>query len=326
MMRCMGCMEEREAIEGSCPLCGYVEEENDAQFLSIESVLQGNYLVGKVIGRGGFGITYIGWDMASQRKVAIKEYCPSEYAVRSQDGKYITVLDGGAVERYREGLRAFFDEGEKLAKVQHVEGVVRLFGSFTENDTAYLVMEHLDGDSVGHIVRQIGKYPYQEAKEVMGKVLLILASIHEEGLLHLDVSPGNIFVTPNNQIKLIDFGAARYAGSDFGVNSSILLKPGFAPLEQYHDQEEQGTWSDVYATGATFYYMITGVRPIGAINRMTKDILKKPSKLGVKIPKREERALMKSLAVTKEERIKNAYDFIKRLEGRASIGKWFSRH
>ena len=320
--RCMGCMSTYEAIDEMCPFCGYIEgtPAKEAYHIKPGSLLHDRYTVGRAIGFGGFGITYIAWDNKLMQKVAIKEYMPSEYATRVPGNLTVTIYDGERYTEFMTGLQKFLDEAQRLAKFQNVPGIVRILDCFSENLTAYIVMEYLDGMTLKqYLAEHGGKLPYEEAVEFILPVLAALQSVHKEGIIHRDISPDNIFITEDGEVKLLDFGAARYASTGYSKSLSVILKPGYAPAEQYLSHGEQGPWSDVYATAATLYRMITGVVPEEALERKEKDTLKPPSALGAKLPKNAEKAILNALNVRVENRTASAEEFEAQLLSTANV-------
>ena len=320
--RCMGCMSTYEAIDEMCPFCGYIEgtPAKEAYHIKPGSLLHDRYTVGRAIGFGGFGITYIAWDNKLMQKVAIKEYMPSEYATRVPGNLTVTIYDGERYTEFMTGLQKFLDEAKRLAKFQNVPGIVRILDSFSENLTAYIVMEYLDGMTLKqYLAEHGGKLPYEEAVEFILPVLAALQAVHKEGIIHRDISPDNIFITEDGEVKLLDFGAARYASTGYSKSLSVILKPGYAPAEQYLSHGEQGPWSDVYATAATLYRMITGVVPEEALERKEKDTLKPPSALGAKLPKNAEKAILNALNVRVENRTASAEEFEAQLLSTANV-------
>ena len=320
--RCMGCMSTYEAIDEMCPFCGYIEgtPAKEAYHIKPGSLLHDRYTVGRAIGFGGFGITYIAWDNKLMQKVAIKEYMPSEYATRVPGNLTVTIYDGERYTEFMTGLQKFLDEAQRLAKFQNVPGIVRILDCFSENLTAYIVMEYLDGMTLKqYLAEHGGKLPYEEAAEFILPVLAALQAVHKEGIIHRDISPDNIFITEDGEVKLLDFGAARYASTGYSKSLSVILKPGYAPAEQYLSHGEQGPWSDVYATAATLYRMITGVVPEEALERKEKDTLKPPSALGAKLPKNAEKAILNALNVRVENRTASAEEFEAQLLSTANV-------
>ncbi len=315
MKLCLGCMQEIEQQVTKCPYCGYLEGTGVAEpyYLAPGIALRKRYLIGKVLGYGGFGITYIGYDQRLKRITAIKEYFPSDFATRAFGTRQVTVYSGMAVEQYQSGLERFHLEAQKLAKFTDVPEIVDIYDCFYENGTGYIVMEFLKGKNVKEILKEREKLPWEEAEEIILHVLDGLHVMHGAGMIHRDIAPDNIFITEDGQVKLLDFGAARYAASTYTRSLTVILKPGYAPEEQYRSRGKQGAWTDIYGVGASFYRMITGVRPIDSMERLMGEPLLNPSQLGIEIPADIEKILMQSLEVKGENRIQSAEEMKKLL-------------
>ncbi|MGP1348933.1 MAG: PASTA domain-containing protein [Stomatobaculum sp.] len=313
--RCMGCMEIYDASFDVCPHCGYIygTPAKEAYHILPGSVLKERYTVGKVLGFGGFGITYIGYDRLLEMKVAIKEYLPGEFSTRIPGQYAVTVYTGEREEQFNAGKEKVIDEARRLAAFQKVPNIVHIYDCFEENNTAYIVMEFCDGESVKEALARDGKMPVERALDIVLKVIAGMKEVHGGGLIHRDIAPDNIYILKDGSIKILDFGAARYATTKHSKSLSVIIKPGYAPEEQYRSRGDQGTWTDVYALAATFYKMITGVTPEDAMERSVKDLLKKPSKMGVAIPKAMETALLNALNVTIEDRTQSMEEFEKEL-------------
>ena len=286
--------------------------------LPLGTILNGRYLVGKVLGIGGFGITYLGYDLTLEIKVAIKEYMPSALATRHPD-HYSVALTGRVEEDYQYGMERFLDEAKILAKLQNTPHIVSVQNYFKENGTAYFVMEYIDGMSLkAYLAKNGDKIPYNQAIAILQPIMEALVQVHALNLLHRDISPDNIYITSKGESRLLDFGAARFALGD-GKSVSVILKHGYAPEEQYSSHGNQGPWTDVYAMGATLYRCITGQLPPDSVERIHGDTMKRPSELGFRIPANVENAIMKALAVKTEDRFPNMEAFIGALNGRVSV-------
>lgn len=317
---CMGCMREYDDQFDVCPHCGYAFDTPAKQSYHIPpgSVLQGRYIVGRVLGFGGFGVTYVGKDYLMDRKVAIKEYLPSEFATRMPTQQKVTVYSGDKEEQFKEGLVKTLDEAKRLAKFESVPGVVQIYDCFEANGTSYIIMEYLEGMSLKEYLETHGKMTVEQALPVILQVAAAMAEVHKTEILHRDIAPDNIYVlNPDEpdklEVKLLDFGAARYATTKHSKSLSVIIKPGYAPEEQYRSRGDQGTWTDVYALAATLYKMLTGVTPEDAMERSVKDELKKPSKMGVKITKPTETAIMNALNVKIQDRTQTMEEFSQEL-------------
>lgn len=320
---CYGCMKELEKGEMICPHCGYEQESlpKEPYYLLPGTILHGRYLVGKALGSGGFGITYIGMDLVLNQKVAIKEYLPSDFATRMPGALTVSVFSGESAQQFAMGLEKFLDEARRLAELDSIPGVVKIKEFFADNQTAYIVMEFLEGQTLKSILQEKGKLSYNEAAMIILPVLNTLEEVHtatwdeekKSCIIHRDVSPDNIFVTTDGIVKLLDFGAARYASIYHSKSLSVILKPGYAPEEQYRSRGNQGPWSDVYGAATTFYKMLTGITPEDAMERLSYDEVKDPRKLGVKMTENQENALMNALNVKAEDRTQTAGAFAEEL-------------
>ncbi|MDE6029271.1 MAG: protein kinase [Clostridiales bacterium] len=272
---------------------------------------QNRYLIGKALGEGGFGITYLGWDLQQGIKVAVKEYFPSGYVTRVAGNNQVIINSKQNQAASNRGLKRFVEEARALAKIKNLNGVVNVRDFFSANGTAYIVMEFLDGVSLKkYLQRRGGKVGVEEILTIMRPVMDSLTQVHKIGLIHRDISPDNILITKYNEVKLIDFGASKYSNPD-GRSLSIVLKQGFAPPEQYDTHGEQGPWTDVYALGVTLYFAITGVLPPESIRiMMGKEAIKRPSEMGIAIDAGVENALMKALAVDRKKRYQDVQQMI----------------
>ena len=320
--RCLGCMENFNSDLRVCPHCGYVigTKAEEAIHIVPGTVIKERYTIGKVLGYGGFGVTYIGWDSRLEQKVAIKEYLPSEFSTRMPGQSRITVFGGAKAEQFGDGLRKFVDEAKRLANFKNEYGIVKIFDSFLENDTAYIVMEYLDGETLTEFLDKVGVLQEEEAVQMLMPIMNSLQTVHEIGLLHRDIAPDNIFLTRDGGVKLIDFGASRFATTSHSRSLTAIIKPGYSPEEQYRSRGDQGPHTDVYALGATLYRMITGKRPPDAMGRReqyetaNKDILEAPHKYAKKISRAREIAILNAMNVRIEDRTATVTDFISELE------------
>lgn len=324
---CFRCFHEYEAGERVCPYCGYYEENtmSEARYLKEGTVLAGHYLIGIVIGAGGFGITYAAWDMTLAQRVAIKEFLPGEFSTRMPGQTTVTVYGGEKTEQFETGRGKFIDESRRLARFQGVPGIVQIYNSFEENGTAYIVMEYLEGETLDQRLKRERRIPEQEAVLILIPILQALEVVHKKGILHRDIAPNNIFLTKDGGSKLLDFGAARSATGSHSKSLTVLYKEGYTPEEQYQSRGNQGPWTDVYAVAATLYRMLTGTTPPGALERRRKDTLKAPSRIGVKVSQPVETALMNALNVDVRNRTKSAGEFVEELSGKTQVKEHFVR-
>ena len=296
---CMSLLDET----GKCLICGSKKEENPVpHHLKPGTLLENRYLVGEAIGQGGFGITYIGMDTRLELKVAIKEYYPSGYVNRNTEvTDEITVAGEEQLEFIEKGKARFLSEAKILAEFHDHEGVVDVRDFFEANQTAYLVMEYLEGKNLGEKLKE-SLFSIGEILSLMYLVMDAMAEIHRQNIIHRDISPDNLMLLPNGKLKLMDFGAARQTDYDNPKSISIVLKNGYAPAEQYRPKGKQGPWTDVYGLCATIYKSLTGLLPDNALQREYKDEMRWPSELEIEISARQEAVLKKGMAVKAEDR------------------------
>ena len=278
--------------------------------------LIGHYTIEGVLGQGGFGITYLGIDELHEKKVAIKEFFPQGIVTRNIEYQdTVTVTFVGEKDNYEKGKERFLKEARTMAKFSKDEGIVKALDFFEINNTAYIVMEYLEGVTLKQYLRENQRIAPEDLIELLVPLIESLDEIHSQGMIHRDISPDNIMVLPDGRIKLMDFGAARDY-TEFGEKSlSIVLKPGYAPPEQYQTHGIQGPWTDIYALCATMYKCITGENPPDAIERVMDDSLKKISEFGIVIPTQEEAAIIKGMSVSAQDRYQNIKDFCEDLYG-----------
>lgn len=316
--RCMGCMEEYDDELEVCPYCGYIEGTKAKVPYHIQpgAILVFRYIVGKVLGYGSFGVTYLGWDCLLEKKIAIKEYLPNEFATRAEGTSEVTVFDGEKAQQFTMGKDKFSDEAKKLATFNKNKGIITVYDQFEDNGTSYIVMDYFEGETLQERLNREGKIPYEEAIEIIMPILSSLQEVHDAGIIHRDISPDNIYLTKYGEVKLLDFGAARYASTNMSKSLSAIYKQGFAPYEQYQSSREQGPWSDVYALGATLYYMVTGNIPQEAMNRLTKedDKLVSPRKIDKEIPRNLSNAIMNAMIVYPQQRTQSVTEFKREIE------------
>lgn len=324
---CPGCMRIVEDFEKPCPYCGFDKREYEKtrsyRTLPPGTILAGKYFLGKVIGEGGFGITYLAWEMNLEVPVAVKEYFPSGLATRDTQltggkSKTVSVMAGDQGHYYQSGLRSFEQEARNLAKFQNLPGVVSVKDLFFENQTAYLAMEYIPGITMKQYLRSKGnRLDERTVLRLMRPVLESLDKVHRSGIIHRDISPDNILITADQKVTLIDFGAARMASGNDGKSMTILLKHGYAPVEQYQSKGRQGPWTDVYAICATMYRMISGRVPEEAVDRIENDRVKPLTMLAreenFQVSRRVSDVIQKGLSVSASHRYQNVRSLIQEL-------------
>ena len=312
---CPYCMSP--AAEGSpCPGCGLTagSYRPKPHHLPPGTVLMGRYLVGRALGEGGFGITYLGRDLRLELRVAIKEYFPTAWVCRRPDTSPGVSVYTGAGPDYEKGRSRFLFEARTMARMEKQPEIVGVRDFFEANGTAYIVMEYLDGTTFKELVRRRGRIPARELLDMIEPVFSALSAMHAAGLIHRDISPDNLMLE-RDSVRLLDFGCARE--SALGEETvTITLKHGYAPIEQYQ-HKGQGPWTDVYALAATIYYCLTGRTPPQALDRLMDDELIPPRRLGAELTEAQERALLRGMGIRQHRRWRSMEEFRSALYGGA---------
>ena len=327
--RCLNCFnlfdivysdkEEREV----CPYCGYCEGTPPKELYHLYpgvGLYNNRYVIGTCIGFGGFGITYKAWDNVLETVVAVKEYYPTGLVQRVPGKPQVIIYTGESKEEYMQGLERFLDEAKNMAKFVDNPNIVHVDAFFEENNTAYLVMEYLPGMTLkSYLKSKGGRIGCEEVIPIADAVITALKEIHAGGIIHRDISPDNIMLCNDGRIKLLDFGAARFSDADQERTRSIILKPGFAPPEQYQAKSKQGPWTDIYALCATVYRAITGVLPDESVNRVIEDTVQSPIQIYSDIPERISNTVMKGMSIYPEIRFSNVDELKKALDGEKKV-------
>lgn len=337
MRRCLGCMQEYDDKFNVCPHCGYVHgTEQVDTCIPLGTILRGensNYTIGKVLGRGSFGVTYIAWDNVLERKVAIKEYMPNDSATRCEGEKTVKIVDSN-YKQFSDGMSKFIDEARKLAKFQDEEGIVKIYDHFYENETAYIVMEYLDGMTLSKYLEDNGNIEAEMAVDLLMPILHSLIKVHEAGIIHRDIAPDNIMITKDGNLKLIDFGASRYVSLHGSKSLSTLVKLGYSPIEQCMMNGKQGAYTDVYALSAVLYKMITGLTPPDSLSRKQivehkkreigkdeyeKGVLKPINKVVKDVPLNVQVAIYNGMNISVEDRTEDVKTLIDELTSETNV-------
>ncbi len=307
---CYNCMHKcNEDVCENCKKLGL--ESTSPHHLKPGTILNNRYLVGKALGEGGFGITYIGRDLNLDMRIAVKEFYPSGYANRyGEITSDITISGTKHSEYFMNGKSKFLSEARVLAKFSGDKNIVDVRDYFEANNTAYIVMEFVDGITLKEYLKENSVFDYTDIISKMLPLLESLGKVHNRGLIHRDISPDNIMLLKDGTLKLMDFGAARDVNFEDRRSLSIMLKPGYAPEEQYRSKGIQGPWTDIYALCATIYRCITGVTPDDAMERVFDDCLEKPSKFNADITIDQENVLMKGLSISYKDRYQNVHELV----------------
>lgn len=310
---CLKCMQPTPMVN-YCINCGsprlYSQELEYA--LPLKTILNGRYLVGSMLGAGGFGITYIGYDLLENKIIAIKEFMPSGLVTRLP-GQVAMQLSTNE-KTFNDSKERFLNEARMIHHYKDNPNILQVYSLFEENKTAYYVMEYLYGLDLKHFMEyRSGKISWQELYPIILQLIYALSILHKEGVVHRDISPDNIFISPTGKATLIDFGAARQYMAQKQL--TIILKRNYAPLEQYKSNGIQGPWTDIYSLAATIYHALTGTLPPEATNRIYDDKIIPFAEFGVTLPYNAEHAIYKALALNSENRYQNILDFKKDLLG-----------
>ena len=313
---CYGCMKPIQTDDHMCGTCGFdaFAYKAEPHHLQPGTILHDRYLVGRVIGEGGFGITYVGVDTLLDRKVAVKEFYMKGFVNRNSTASLdVSVSTGVDAEQFEKNKGKFLDEARVLARFDKETGIVRIQDFFEGNNTAYMIMEFLEGETLRDHLKKTGPMPAQEVIRIMRPVMHSLHAVHEQNIIHRDISPDNIMVLNDGRIQLLDFGAARETSKKDVHSLSVILKPGYAPEEQYRSRGIQGPWTDVYALCATMYRCISGTVPDDSLERMLEDRVEPLSRVS-SCPESVSSVIMKGLSVRKDGRYQTVDDLQRDLE------------
>lgn len=327
--RCLNCFNLFDIVYSDkeesevCPYCGYCEGTPPKELYHLYpgvGLYNNRYVIGTCIGFGGFGITYKAWDNVLETVVAVKEYYPTGLVQRVPGKPQVIIYTGESKEEYMQGLERFLDEAKNMAKFVDNPNIVHVDAFFEENNTAYLVMEYLPGMTLkSYLKSKGGRIGCEEVIPIADAVITALKEIHAGGIIHRDISPDNIMLCNDGRIKLLDFGAARFSDADQERTRSIILKPGFAPPEQYQAKSKQGPCTDIYALCATVYRAITGVLPDESVNRVIEDTVQSPIQIYSDIPERISNTVMKGMSIYPEIRFSNVDELKKALDGEKKV-------
>lgn len=311
---CLNCFKDKGG-NGRCPYCGYTDERGQKQSWCIQpgTVLSGRYIMGTVIGSGGFGITYKAYDAKLDMKVAIKEFYPQSIANRGRDGTTVEIFTNSQEDAFQSMLERFLEEARNMAIFSKEPDIVTVYDYFEANGTAYIVMELIEGMLLRDYLKEYQRIEVKDAVSLFLDILKALEKLHANGIIHKDISSDNIFILEGNRIKLFDFGAAYFREESENKSQKVVIKAGYAPPEQYRKDIIPAPTMDIYAAGALFYEMLTGKRPLEATDRIMEDELVLPSQMGVKMEENLERVIQKALALNPEDRfqsVRELYDTV----------------
>lgn len=325
---CANCMKKTEG-QKRCPHCGYQSKDGNASMRHLPpgTVLAERYVLGKVLGQGNFGITYIAMDTLFESVIAVKECFPRNHVYRNVTegtGHNVCLYEEENQADYEQMMEKFLDEAKRLTQFREVEGIVSVHDFFHENNTAYIVMEYVKGVSLKEYIEEHGPMNGEWVLGHMDLLMNALEQIHKTGLIHRDISPDNIIVTPEEKFELIDFGSVRETNAEIEKSLTVVFKRGFSPAEQYRSRGKQGVWTDVYAICATIYFCLTGNVPDESLERIFVDEV--PSLLmmnQVDLSRSQKKAIMKGISVNVKERYSSIMELRKALQDEKGQGMFW---
>lgn len=316
--RCSNCMAKMPAEGERCLACGFDNRnvEQPEYALPCNSVLKDRYLMGRILGQGGFGLTYIAWDTILKVKVVVKEYFPMGVVTRGQGMSTAVLWNATQVSaaQRQQGYNSFIREAQKMARVDQIPSIVRVRDTFLENETAYIIMDYVEGCTLKEKLLKEGPMAFSQCMALLRPMIEGLSKVHKQGIIHRDISPDNIMIQPDGSVKLLDLGAAKDMTDVGGPKSQLVAKKGFSPLEQYVENGKIGGWTDVYALCATIYYCITGKLLPAALERMDNEEVVFPPAMKEALPDDVIQALKDGLALRPEKRIQSAEELLQRLD------------
>lgn len=280
--------------------------------LEVGTILHEKYQIEKILGQGGFGITYVVNQIDTGVSYAMKEYFPREICTRDKNG--CVVPKEFEKDAFAHGLEVFDGEAIILLCLVNEPGIIHVFDHFRENETAYFIMEYLEGFTLAEVLHKRKTLSIKEAEMILFSLMKSLKTVHSVGIVHRDISPENIFITKEGNVVLLDFGTARKYVSDKSISMSVELKMEYAPLEQYSMQGKQGPWTDVYSLAACFYRMLTGYHIPNAMERVKGKPYTPIANYVPDIGQNVEEVLREALAPNYEERIQSMDEFFQRLQ------------
>lgn len=319
-------MKPLESGQIRCPKCGYdnLRPHNDESALPEGTLLSGKFLVGKMIGRGGFGMTYIGYDTILQKRIAIKEYFPPGLSIRTENSREIRPLSvSEGPEMFYKGRDAFQSEAVILARFNSPY-IVRVSDFFRENNTAYIIMDFIGGEGLNEALKRSGgRIPWERVISLFNPLIRELGKLHAQKVIHRDIKPGNIKLVPAEQgepehLVILDFGAARNFIDRITKTYTAMLTPGYGPTEQYSQHSRQGPFTDVYAVCATMYRCITGEIPPASMDMLAGARTLKPFEdFGIRLPAHVKQAILHGMALESKDRTQTMEQLYRELNARS---------
>lgn len=329
---CPNCFK-MEFEDGQCSCCGFKNrlKTYKHQPLPAGHILHSRYIVGRILGEGGFGTTYKVFDITCQTILAVKEYAPLDSSCRKEDRIIMTAVNKEKSRSYRDGVNNFLEEATLLRSMGEIPAVVQIKDCFLENGTAYFAMEFLDGSTLKQVLRVSGhRLSHPVVTRIISTVGLAMHAVHvKTKILHLDISPENIYILKDETVKLIDFGSAKRIHDGIKAVECVFLKPYFAPPEQYFASASKGSYTDVYALASTYYYALSGILIPKALDRKKNgESYVRLKDMGIGVDKAVSDAVDRALLLEPEKRIQTMLEFVtainperKQVEGNSVTNK-----
>ncbi len=321
--RCLNCMQDMGKDFFMCKHCGWQKGASPKELFHLRAgeVLNERYVVGTVIGYGGFGVIYTAWDNKLDRKVAVKELFPMNIVHRIPRTKEVIVNSKRNLEQFNHELGRFLDEAKSVALFENNPCIVSVYDYFKENNTGYIVMEYVDGITLKEYLKiNGGRLPYQQVLSIINPIFDAVADVHANKIIHRDIAPDNVFIRNNGTVCLFDFGAARLDTGEEQSTKEIILKPGYSPPEQYRARAKYSDQTDIYAFAAMVYQMLTGEHPPESLDRLAVDEMKPINEFDLEeeVPEEVVNAIDRGLALEMPIRFKKIRDFQAAIEGEKS--------
>ena len=323
MSRCLSCFSNFDDEYEICPYCG--QEINAGPKTPIQltpgTVLANRYLIGFAVGSGGFGIIYKAYDLKLETIVAVKEFFSSSVLMTRAAGAKQIIVNKKRADEFEYRKKRFLAEARIMAQFGAHNSIPNVIEYFEENNTAYIVMELLEGVNLNKLMKDSSeKLSLERVLHITNEIGNALISLHEKNIIHRDVAPDNVFICSGDEgkVKLLDLGSAKLTDESDDV-IDIILKPGYSPVEQYDNTNGVGVYSDIYALGATVYYMLTGIKPDESTNRKIEDKLVAPHEIDSNIPINVSNAVMRAMAIDKHMRFKSVNEFLLAIGGQKKV-------
>lgn len=305
---CMGCMNELDE-NGVCHYCKYTDDAAYLRsYLAPRTVLDNRYIVGKMLSYNGEGASYICYDSVSKEKVVCREYMPDTLCERDRGSNNI-IVNSDCLAKYKTFMQEFVETNKALSRMRNLNHIVTAKDMLYENNTAYVILEYIEGVSLKKFLQSnTGFLSWEQVKKLFVPVFTTLSIIHNAGIIHRGLSPENIIVTINGELKITGFSISSIRTSNTALSPEFYS--GYAAPEQYSSLDWQGTWTDVYAISAVLYRILTGTVPLDALTRINNDTMPEPARVNPQVPPRVSKVLMKGLAVRGEERVQTITELV----------------